>query len=66
MNLNELELWHRRHEELLQEAENERFARRLRKGRPQRFSPTGRGRGMARLYEAIASWGGISVPFFRA
>jgi hypothetical protein len=55
MNLNELELWHRRHEELLQEAENERFARRLRKGRPQRSSPAGRGRRMARLQEAITS-----------
>jgi len=66
MNLNELELWHRRHEELVQEAENERFTRRQRKVRPQRFSPTGCGRRMARLHEAITSWGRTSVPFFRA
>jgi hypothetical protein len=66
MNLNELELWHRRHEELLQEAENERFTRRQRTGRSQLFSPTESGRRMARLHEAIASWGRTSAPFFRA
>lgn len=40
-HLTELELWHRRHEELLREAENERLARRLRSDRPKDASRTG-------------------------
>ena len=55
MNPNELDLWHRRHEEVVREAENGRLTRGLREERPRRpSSQTGsRGR-MARLHEAIA------------
>jgi hypothetical protein len=64
MNLDELELWHRRHEELGREAENRRFVRRLRKERPRSSSRSGRG--IARLHETITLWEGTNVPFFRA
>jgi hypothetical protein len=66
MNPNELNLSHRRPVELVQEAENGRLTRGLRKERPRiSSSQTGsRGR-MARLHEAIALWG-TNVPFFRA
>jgi hypothetical protein len=56
MNPNELALWHRRHEELVREAEYGRLTRRLREELPRRPSSQPRsGRGcMAGLYEAIA------------
>ncbi len=67
MNPNELELWHRHHEELVREAEYGRLTRRLREERPRRPSSQLRSRGrMARLHGAIALWGGTNVPFFRA
>jgi hypothetical protein len=58
MNPNELNLSHRRPVELVQEAENGRLTRGLRKERPRiSSSQTGsRGR-MARLHEALALWG---------
>ena len=55
--LNEPDLWHQRHHELLREAENERLARRLRKERLQGSSRRGNGRRMmtTSLRRAIAS-----------
>ena len=54
MGLNELELWHRRHEELIQEAKNERLARRLRKERSQGSSQSERR--LVALRRATISW----------
>jgi hypothetical protein len=67
MNPSELELWHRRQEELVREVETGRLTRRPREeGSRESSSQTGiRGR-RARLHRAIALWGGINVPFFRA
>ncbi len=56
MGLNELELWYRRHEELVQEAKNERLARWLRKERSQRSSQTGSERRLAALRRATILW----------
>ena len=56
MGLNEFELWHRRHEELIQEAKNERLARQLRKERSQRSSQTGSEQRLAALRRATILW----------
>ena len=66
MGLTELDLYNRRHEELLQEAGDRRLARRLRKEHPRRISETKSRRRKARLHRMIAIWGRTSVPFFRA
>ena len=66
MKPNELELWYRRHEELVREAENGRLTQRLREERPRRSSSQAGSRGrMARVHGALALWGGTNVPFFR-
>ncbi len=67
MNPSELELWQRRQEELVQEAETGRLTRRLREEGPREISSqTGIQGRRAKLHRAIALWGGINVPFFRA
>ena len=68
MNVIELELAHHHHEELLQEAENERLARGLREDRPPRHwaSRPRSGRNLAGLRRAMGLWGRTSTPFFRA
>ena len=66
MDINELELAHRHHEELVREAENEHLARRLREERRRRPSHLRSRRSMARLGRAMGLWGRTAVPFFRA
>ena len=66
MRINELELAHRHHKELLRQAENELLARRLREERRRRPSPLRSRRRMTRLGRAMGLWGRIAVPFFRA
>jgi hypothetical protein len=66
MNLTELELYNRRHKELLQEAEDRRLARRLRQEHPRRMSETKSRRRKSRLHRMSAIWGRTGVPFFRA
>jgi hypothetical protein len=66
MNPNELNLSHRRPVELVQEAENGRLTRGLRKERP-RFPPRRPGAGDVWLGSTRRSHcGGTNVPFFRA
>jgi hypothetical protein len=62
MSLTDLELYNRRHEELLREAED----RRLRQEHPRRISETKSRRRKTRLHRMTALWGRTSVPFFRA
>ncbi len=66
MNVNELELAHHHHEELVREAENEHLARRLREERHRRPSCLRSRRSMARLRRAMGLWERTAVPFFRA
>jgi hypothetical protein len=66
MSLSDLELYNRRHEELLREAEDRRLARRLRQEHPRRISETKSRRRKTRLHRMTALWGRTSVPFFRA
>jgi hypothetical protein len=66
MGINELELAHHHHKELMREAENEHLARRLREERHRRPSRLRSRRRMARLGRAMGLWGRIAVPFFRA
>jgi hypothetical protein len=63
--INDLEMWHERSHDLLQDAEKARVARRLRSARPQGDSRTTYGRRFAGLRRATALWGRTSVPFFR-
>jgi hypothetical protein len=67
MNVNELQLAHHHHEELLREAENERLARRSREDSPPRqraYRPGGLS--LAGIRRAMGLWGRIGIPFFRA
>jgi hypothetical protein len=64
--MNDLELWHQRRDELLRDAEGERLARRVRARHPKGASRTANGRHIATLRRARALWGRTSVPFFRA
>jgi hypothetical protein len=64
--MNDLELWHQRRDELLREVEVDRLARRHRATRPKGGSRTANGRQIATLRRAMALWGRTSVPFFRA
>jgi hypothetical protein len=67
MNIIELELAHHHHEELVQEADNERLARGLREDRPRPWASRLRsGRNLAGLRRAMGLWGRTSTPFFRA
>ena len=54
MGLTELELYNRRHEELMREAEERRLARRLRQEHPRRISETEGKRRIARLHRMAA------------
>lgn len=54
MGLTELELYNRRHEELMREAEEGRLARRLRQEHPRRISDTAGKRRIARLHRMAA------------
>jgi hypothetical protein len=53
MNVNELELWHRHHQELIREADNKRLARQLRQEHPRRASRPGSRRRMVGLGRAM-------------
>ena len=66
MGLTNLELYNRRHEELLREAEDRHLARRLRQEHPRRMSETKSRQPKTRLQRMTAIWGRTSVPFFRA
>ena len=63
--INDLEMWHERSDDLLREAEKARVARRLHSARPQDVSRTTYGLRFAGLRRAAALWGWTSVPFFR-
>jgi hypothetical protein len=64
--LNAMDLWRERSNELLREAENNRLARRLKAPRPKSASRATNGRQLAKLRRATALWGRTGVPFFRA
>ena len=64
--INPTEMLSERHATLLREAEERRLARRLRARSPQRSPRTESGRIRAGFRRAVASWGGTSIPFFRA
>jgi hypothetical protein len=62
--LNEIDLWRERHQELRRETENERLARRLRvTQRAPRTTNVGQ---ISPLRRAAGLWGRTSIPFFRA
>ena len=64
--INPMEMLSERHAALLREAEERRLARRLRARSPRRLPLTGSGRPGDGFRRAVASWGGTSIPFFRA
>ena len=64
--INPTEMLRERHGALLREAEERRLARQLRWRSPRRLPLTGSGRPGAGFLRAVASWGGTSIPFFRA
>jgi hypothetical protein len=66
MNPNELNLSHRRPVELVQEAENGRLTRGLRKERPRIPSSQTGSRGRRLGSTRRSHCGGTNVPFFRA
>jgi hypothetical protein len=64
--INPTEMLYERHAALLRDAEERRLARRLRAGSPRRSPLTESGRLGAGFLRTVASWGGTSIPFFRA
>ncbi len=63
MGLSELELYSRRHEELMREAEEGRLARRLRQEHPRRISDTAGKRRLAQRHRMAALKDGPASRF---